>query len=121
MKLSDGNMIRKSHPEKLCQKNNLKNFKKFTVKHVSESHFNEVTGLKQATKLVFSCEFCEIFKNTFFYRISLVATSVSRNVPFPQNMFRKKLEWRKTSISTISKIFLIFSVFYIYDEAFLRK
>ena len=39
MTLSDGKMFRKSHPEKFCQKNNLKNFKKFTVKHVSESHF----------------------------------------------------------------------------------
>ena len=32
---------------------------------------------KQTLKQVFSCEFCEIFKNTFLYRIPLVATSDS--------------------------------------------
>ena len=52
----------------------LKNFSKVTGKHMCQSHFfNKVTGLKSATSLkkralaqVFSCEFCEIFKNTFF-------------------------------------------------------
>ena len=32
---------------------------------------------KQTLKQVFSCEFCEIFKNTLLYRIPLVATSDS--------------------------------------------
>ena len=32
---------------------------------VLESFFNKVAGLKAATKL-FSCEYCEIFKNSFF-------------------------------------------------------
>ena len=34
--------------------------------------FNKVAGLAQ----VFSCEFCEIFRNTIFYRTPLVADSV---------------------------------------------
>ena len=46
--------------------------------------FNKVAGLtpqaynfikKESLAQVFSCEFCEISKNTFFYRTSPVATS----------------------------------------------
>ena len=47
-----------------------------------ESLFNKVAGLRPATLFkketlaqVFSCEFCEILKNTFFDRTSLVAAS----------------------------------------------
>ena len=51
----------------------LKNFTKFTGKHLCQSLFlNKVAGLRPATLLkkrtlaqVFSCEFCENFKNTF--------------------------------------------------------
>ena len=31
---------------------------------------------KESLAQVFSCEFCEIFKNTFFYRTPLVAASI---------------------------------------------
>ena len=51
----------------------LKNFAKFTGKHLCQSlFFNKVAGLRPATLLekrlaqVFSCEFCEISKNGFF-------------------------------------------------------
>ena len=52
----------------------LKNFAKLTGKYLCQSlFFNEVAGLRSATSLkkeavaqVFSCDFCEIFKNTFF-------------------------------------------------------
>ena len=43
--------------------------------------FNKAAGLglkfikKETLTHVFSCEFCEIFKNTYFYRTPLVATS----------------------------------------------
>ena len=41
----------------------LRNFAKFTGKHLSQNLFlNKVAGPVS----VFSCEFCEIFKNTFF-------------------------------------------------------
>ena len=61
----------------------LKNFAKFTGKHLCHSIFlNKVTGLRLATLLkketltqMFSCAFCEIFKNAFFYRTPLVAAS----------------------------------------------
>ena len=43
----------------------LKNFTKFTGKHLCQSlFFNIVAGLRAAE--VVSCEICEIFKNTFF-------------------------------------------------------
>ena len=52
----------------------LRNFAKFTRKHLCQSlFFNKVAGLRPVTFLkketlaqVFSCEFCKIFKNTFF-------------------------------------------------------
>ena len=46
-------------------------FRKFTGKHVCQSlFFHKVAGLitvkKETLAQVFSCEFCEIFKDTFF-------------------------------------------------------
>ena len=53
--------IRSSHPEVFCKKVALRNFAKFTGKHLCQSlFFNKVAGQ------VFSCEVCEICKNTFF-------------------------------------------------------
>ena len=71
--------------------------------------FNKVAGLtcnfikKEALGQVFSCEFCEIFKNSFFYRTPLVAASgfkvfplhfpaQSRNQPPPPPPL-KRLRW----------------------------
>ena len=61
----------------------LRNFTKFTGKHLCQSlFFNKVAGLRPATlskrrlwAQVFSCEFCEISKNTFLHRTPLVAAS----------------------------------------------
>ena len=45
----------------------LKNFKIFTGKHLCHNiTFNKVAGLRPE---MFSCAFCEIFKNTFFFFI----------------------------------------------------
>ena len=41
----------------------LENFAKFTAKHLHQSLL-----LKKTLALVFSCEFCKIFKKHFFYR-----------------------------------------------------
>ena len=52
----------------------LRNFAKFTGKHLFQSLFwikLQASGLTQA----FSCEFCKICRNTFFYKIPTVATS----------------------------------------------
>ena len=67
------------------KKDVLRNFEKFTGKHLCQRPFlNEVAGLrpkacnfikKKSLAQVFSCEFCEISKNTFFHRTPLVAAS----------------------------------------------
>ena len=69
-----------SCPEVFCKKGIFENFTKFTGKHLCQSlFFNEVAGLnfikKEALAQVFSCVFCEIFKNTFFYRTPPVDAS----------------------------------------------
>ena len=50
-----------------CKKGVLRNFVKFTGKHLRQSlFFNKVAGLKsKALAQVFSCEFYEISQNTF--------------------------------------------------------
>ena len=60
-----------------------KNFAKFTGKHLCHFlFFNNVARpqacifiKKEILAQVFSCEFCEIFKNNFFYRTLPVAAS----------------------------------------------
>ena len=51
--------LQKQPPELLCKKGVLRNFAKFTGKHLCQ---RPVFTLAQ----VFSCEFCKISKNTFF-------------------------------------------------------
>ena len=74
--------VRSSRPEELYKKGVLRNFAKFTGKQLCRSFFlNKVADLRPATLLkrtvaqVFSCEFCEIYKNTFFHKTPLVAAS----------------------------------------------
>ena len=64
---------RSSHQRCSVEKGVLRNFAKFTGKHLCQSlFFNKVAGLacnfikKETLAQVFSCEFCEISKNTFF-------------------------------------------------------
>ena len=65
---------RSSHQRCSIKKCVLRNFAKFTGKHLCQSlFFNKVAGLRPATllkketlALVFSCEFYEISKNTIF-------------------------------------------------------
>ena len=51
----------------------LENFAKFTGKHLCQSLFFNNFIKKETLAQMFSCEFCEIFKNTFFKRTPLVA------------------------------------------------
>ena len=55
------------------------NFAKFTGKHLHQSPFlNKVVFIEKETLAqVFSCEFCEICKNTFSSRTPLLAASIS--------------------------------------------
>ena len=66
---------RSSRPDVFCKKGVLRNFAKFTGKHLCQSlYFNKVAGLGLAQ--VFSCEFCEFSRNNFSYRIPLVVAFV---------------------------------------------
>ena len=65
--------FRSSHRRCSVRKGVFRNFAKFTGKHLCQSlFFNKVAGLacnfikKETLAQVFSCEFCEISKNTFF-------------------------------------------------------
>ena len=66
-------IIRSSRPDVFCKKGILRNFAKFTGKHLCQNLF---FIKKESLAQEFSCEFCEISKNTYFYRTSLVAASV---------------------------------------------
>ena len=58
-----------------------RNFTKFTAKHLCQSpFFNKVAGLfikKETLAQVFSCEFCEISKSTFFTQHFWTTASVN--------------------------------------------
>ena len=54
---------RKSLDNVFCKKDVLKNFAKFTGKHLYQCLF--LNKVAEDLAQVFSCEFCEIFKNTF--------------------------------------------------------
>ena len=68
-------LFRSSHQRCSMKKGVHRNFTKFTGKHLCQSlFFNKVAGLrpktcsfikKETLAQVFSCEFCEISKNTF--------------------------------------------------------
>ena len=65
--------LQKQPPECPIKKGVLKNFAKFSVKRLCQSLFcnkfaEQACNIikKQTLAQVFSCEFCEIFKNTFF-------------------------------------------------------
>ena len=61
----------------ICKKCVLRNFAKFRGKHLCQSLFlNKGAGLRhEALIQVFSSEFSEISKNTFYYRAPLAAAS----------------------------------------------
>ena len=69
--------LRSSRQELFCEKDVLRNFIEVTGKHLCQSlFFNKAAGLRpQTLAQVFSCEFCEISKNTFSYRTRPVAAS----------------------------------------------
>ena len=63
-------VLQKQPPEVFYKKKVLRNFAKFTGKHLCQSrYFNKVDFIKIETLAqVISCEFYEISKNTFSYR-----------------------------------------------------
>ena len=86
--LSPPRLSRSSRPDVFCKTGIFKNFAKFKRKHLCQSlFFNKAAGLRPAILLkkrlcyiqMFSCEFCEIFKNTYFHRTPLVTANWSKN------------------------------------------
>ena len=80
--------IEKQSPGGVTLKGVLKNFTKFTGKHLCQSvFFNKVAGLGPATllkkRLLHRCKFCEISKNTFF--IKHLPTTASAYIPKSMN------------------------------------
>ena len=79
--------FRSSHRRCSVRKGVFRDFAKFTGKYPCQSlFFNKVVDLSPATLLkketlaqVFSCEFCKISTNTFFYRTPPVAASDARS------------------------------------------
>ena len=62
--------FRSSRPEVFCKKGVLRNFAKFTGKHLLQALIK-----KETLAQLFSCEFCKISKNTLFYRAPPVVAS----------------------------------------------
>ena len=66
-------MFRSSHPQVFCKKGVLRNFAKFTGKHLCQGLFfnkypDACNFIKKKTLVqVSSCEFCEISKNAFIH------------------------------------------------------
>ena len=96
------------------KKSVLKKFTKFTGKHLCQSlYFNKVADLAcnfvkiETPAQGFFCEFCEISKNTFSYRVPPVAVFAACNFiekEIPAKMFfcefgkiSKNIFWRSTS------------------------
>ena len=81
----------------------LENIAKFIGKHLCQSlFFNKVEGLRPATLLkkrlaqVFSCEFCEFFKNTFFtehLRLLLLKKDAKKNALRKRLILIESLGW----------------------------
>ena len=59
--------VRINRPEVFYKKAVFRNFTKFTGKHLCQSQACNLIK-KETLAQVFSCEFCEISKNTFFYK-----------------------------------------------------
>ena len=75
-------IVRSSQQRCSVRKGVLRNFTKFTGKHLCQSFFfNKVAGAtcnfikKETLPPVFSCEYCEIPKNTFFTEYLWVTAS----------------------------------------------
>ena len=67
-----------------------KNFAKFTVKHLCQSLFFNNAASQETVVQVFSCEFWEIFKNTFFTEHRRVTAFAPNMIQITPNVFRRE-------------------------------
>ena len=73
-------------PEVFCEGDVLRNFAKFTGKHLFQS-LGPVTLLKKRFwHRCFCCEFCEISQNTFPCRTTLVVAPLQSSLDFGRNL-----------------------------------
>ena len=74
-----------------CKNDVLRNFTRFTGKHLCQSlFFNKVNFIKKETLAqVFFCEFCEISKNTFFKEHLWTTASVNSCFSIIFSIFNK--------------------------------
>ena len=70
-----------------CKKGALRNFEKFTGKHLRQSLYRSDCNFikKETLAQVFSSEYCEISKNIFSYRTPPMAASVDSDLKIKLN------------------------------------
>ena len=114
--LSFCNSWQKKPPEVFYKNGVLRKFTKFTGKHTCQSlFFNKVAGLlikKEALAQVFSWEFCEIFKNTFFTRHVWTSPENIRKREVKENTYILKIKQikRDTTVMWILKLSLMYII-----------
>ena len=103
--LTISNHYRQEHPPEVFYKKYVfKNFAKFTGKQLWQSlFFNKVAGEEETLMEVFSCEFCQIFKNTLF-------TEHLRVTAFVQKKEKKNSKCSNCEISTLNFIMYILTI-----------
>ena len=95
---------RSSRLEVFCNKGVLKNLQNLQentcVRVFFGSSLRPATLLKETLAQVFSCKFCEILENTYFYRTPLVAASDTTSVKISTWMTKnKKTNWKRITYS----------------------
>ena len=84
-----GFLRQKQPPGYSIKKGVLKNFVNFTRKPLCQSYFIK----KEAVAQMFSCEFSEIFKNTFFTEHFRATSSVNTSLRFSYNRNTRRDIW----------------------------
>ena len=106
---------RSSRLEVFCKKGVLKNFAKFSGKHLCQGlFFNKVAGLRPASLLIkkglwhryFFWEFWEIFTNTLFYRTPLITYRFSKTLEntYEGVQFSKAAELQPATLLNINSL-----------------
>ena len=105
---------RSIRPELFCRKDVLRNFAKFTRKHLclwpEACNFIKKRTLAQVS----SYKFCEISKNTFFYRTAPVAASVlvqsqlGKHQSNVWNVFKVKNKQKQPFFNTVAGLRSVF-------------
>ena len=92
--LSSSSTNRISHWACSIRKDVLRNSAKFTGKHLCPSLFFDIFIKKETLAQVFSCEFCEISKNTFFTEHLWVIASILSFLSLLSLKFHRKHNYR---------------------------